>query len=114
MGNIGKPSGVRLQPLAVLTLDPCGHAPASRRYAHSFLRPMPRQSSAGGIFRRVSSRRAHASAARNRPGVTPISRRKMELRWLWSANPASCAIRERGCRVRRSRVLARSNRRWMT
>jgi hypothetical protein len=31
---------------------------------------------------------AHASAARYRPGVTPVSRRKIDVRWLWSANPA--------------------------
>jgi hypothetical protein len=33
-----------------------------------------------------------ASAVRKRPGVTPISRRKIAVRWLWSAKPASCAI----------------------
>jgi len=32
---------------------------------------------------------AHTVAARNWPGVTPFSRRKTEVRWLWSANPAS-------------------------
>ena len=53
-------------------------------------------------------------AARNRPGVTPISRRKIDVRWLWSTNPASCAIWARGSWVRRIKVLARSSRRWMT
>jgi hypothetical protein len=30
----------------------------------------------------VTARPAYASAARNRPGVTPISRRKTAFRWL--------------------------------
>src|SRR5271169_5455005 len=57
---------------------------------------------------------AHASAARNCPGVTPISRRKAEFRWLWSAKPASCAIKASGSLVLRIRVFARSSRRCMT
>src|SRR5271168_5492257 len=54
---------------------------------------------------------AHASAARNWPGVTPVSRRKAEFRWLWSAKPASCAMRASGSLVLRIRVFARSSRR---
>jgi len=30
--NIGKPRGARLQPVAVLSLNPCGHAPPPSRY----------------------------------------------------------------------------------
>ena len=30
---------------------------------------------------------AHASAARYRPGVTPVSRRNIDVRWLWSQSP---------------------------
>src|SRR5271165_1781879 len=56
----------------------------------------------------------HASAARNWPGVTPISRRKAEFRWLWSANPASSAIKASGSLVLRISVFARSSRRCMT
>jgi hypothetical protein len=56
-------------------------------------------------------RRGQASAARNRPGVIPVARRKTCVRWLWSVNPASSAIEASGWRVRRIRVLARSIRR---
>src|SRR5271167_1240014 len=65
-------------------------------------------------IRHIPTSPAHASAARNRPGVTPISRRKAEFRWLWSAKPASNAIRARGWLVRRSKAFARSSRRCMT
>src|SRR5271165_3836546 len=77
----------------------------------------PRDRAAGAVpggFSHVFTAPAQVSAARNRPGVTPISRRKMEVRWLWSAKPASCAIWARGSWVRRIKVLARSSRRWMT
>jgi hypothetical protein len=37
--KIGKSNEARLQPLAVLTLNSCGHAPAPCRYPRSFLPP---------------------------------------------------------------------------
>ena len=32
---------------------------------------------------------AHASAARYRPGVSPVSRRNIDVKWLWSQSPAA-------------------------
>src|SRR5208282_3393032 len=85
-------SGARLQPLAVSTLDSCGYAPAPCRYPRSLLPPTADMALVRLKEYPVTFPPAHVSAARNRPGVTPISRRKMELRWLWSAKPASCVI----------------------
>jgi hypothetical protein len=57
---------------------------------------------------------AQARAARYRLGVTPVSRRKMDVRWLSSMNPHCWAIIARGCMFRRIKVFARSIRRCMT
>jgi len=46
---------------------------------------------------------------RKRPGVTPIPRRKMEVRWLWSTNPSSSTIQARDWCVRRIRVCVRQS-----
>ena len=35
---------------------------------------------------------AHASAARYRPGVSPVSRRNIDVKWLWSQSPTCWAI----------------------
>jgi hypothetical protein len=45
-------------------------------------------------------RRLGANTARNRPGVTSISRRKMAVRWLWSTKPAAYATQASGWLVR--------------
>src|SRR5271168_3366716 len=47
-------------------------------------------------IRHIPTSPGYASAARYRPGVAPVSRRKIEVRWLWSAKPAFWAIRARG------------------
>src|SRR5271163_2404419 len=72
-------------PNRIMLVDASGVSPGSRetRAAVAWIPHIPTSS-------------AHASAARNWPGVTPISRRNAEFRWLWSANPASCAIKASG------------------
>ena len=52
---------------------------------------------------------AQTSMLRKRPGVTPIPRRKMEVRWLWSTNPSSSTIQARDWCVRRIRVCVRQS-----
>jgi hypothetical protein len=67
MGKIGKSSSLRLRPYAVLISYFCGHVGRATRAARS---------TENGRIRHIPTSPAHASAARNSRGVTPISRRK--------------------------------------
>jgi hypothetical protein len=87
MGKIGKSSSSRLRLCAVLISYFCEDVGRATRAARS---------TENGRIRHIPTSPAHASAARNWPGVTPVSRRNKVARWLWSANPASSAIRARG------------------
>ena len=49
--------------------------------------------------------------ARKQPGVTPTSRRKAAVKWLWSAKPTEAAIPAKPSPVRHSSSFARSTRR---
>ena len=78
---------------------PCGFDFRFLRRCGFFSRVRPRSTFFAGIanrFRDIVAAPAHESEARNRPGLMPVSRQKMEVRWLWSTNPASWAIHARG------------------
>ena len=53
---------------------------------------------------------AHPPDRRKRAGVSPVSRRKFTVRWLWLANPTTVAISAMESRGSRSSSRARSTR----
>jgi hypothetical protein len=48
------------------------------------------------------------SERRKRPGVSPVTRRKFAVRWLWLENPTACAISA----IERSPSRRSSKARW--